>query len=386
MSYRTSAQAIASAVVLAALACTPAGAATRLPSLSQPARARTPVVLNAINALSATDAWAVGSRRLDINTTVPWAQRWDGTSWQHVPTADPGGTAYLRGVDALSAADVWAVGNTYQENAPVTEHWDGAAWVLVSAPGSGGLASVSAVGPNDVWAVGRVAIHGDGAPYRPLALHWDGTAWSAIPTPDPDRAFSDELTSVSAISADDVWAVGENQRARAGRARFSVLIEHWDGTSWTVVPHPHIDVSGLSGVVAVSPDDVWAVGSEDVGVESQGLTEHWNGHAWSVVPPDDDHAITTSFSSVSGSGPDDVWAVGETQSTYEHPFVPHIEHWDGSAWSTVSSTGLLHGGASLTGVSAVSPTSAFAVGGYVKNHSATLLDHWDGSSWSVQEG
>ena len=55
---------------------------------------------------------------------------------------------------------------------------------------------------------------------------------------------------------------------------------------WVIVPSPSIGTGDtLSGVAAIASADVWAVGSylPDRG-GSQALVEHWNGSAWSIVP------------------------------------------------------------------------------------------------------
>src|SRR5204862_547524 len=84
---------------------------------------------------------------------------------------------------------------------------------------------------------------------------------------------SSYLSGVAAVSANDIWAVGGS------------LIEHWDGSNWSVVPSPSPSAgySNLYGVAAVSANDVWAVGSSGYD-PFQTLTEHWNGRSWSVVP------------------------------------------------------------------------------------------------------
>src|SRR5258707_14974757 len=63
-----------------------------------------------------------------------------------------------------------------------------------------------------------------------LIEHYDGVTWSVVPSPSPG-AQRDILTSVAAISDNDVWATGEQMDA-AGT--WHTLAEHWDGTSWTV--------------------------------------------------------------------------------------------------------------------------------------------------------
>ena len=41
------------------------------------------------------------------------------------------------------------------------------------------------------------------------------------------------------------------------------LVEHWDGTTWSVVNSPNVTTDGnqLGGVVALATGNVWAVGS-----------------------------------------------------------------------------------------------------------------------------
>ncbi len=74
------------------------------------------------------------------------------------------------------------------------------------------------------------------------------------------------------------------------------LIEHWNGTRWNIFPSPNIggvkNTNQLAGVAAISSNDVWVVGvfydssicdrnplcSPDV------LIEHWNGRSWSSIP------------------------------------------------------------------------------------------------------
>ena len=43
-------------------------------------------------------------------------------------------------------------------------------------------------------------------PYETLAMHWDGTQWAIVPTPNPGAGG--QLLAVSAVAANDVWAVG----------------------------------------------------------------------------------------------------------------------------------------------------------------------------------
>src|SRR5947208_2708107 len=57
--------------------------------------------------------------------------------------------------------------------------------------------------------------------------------WSLDPT--PNRSGNNSLVPVAAISSNDVWAVGYYTLTD----RYQTLIEHWDGTQWSIVPSPN---------------------------------------------------------------------------------------------------------------------------------------------------
>ena len=58
-------------------------------------------------------------------------------------------------------------------------------------------------------AVGAVlGVAGDGSPSGSLTEHWDGTSWSIVPSPTPAGDAPALLQGVSCTSASDCWAVG----------------------------------------------------------------------------------------------------------------------------------------------------------------------------------
>jgi hypothetical protein len=106
-----------------------------------------------------------------------------------------------------------------------------------------------------------------------------------------------------------------------------------------VVPSPNVGDSpaSLFGAVALTSDDAWAVGTYVHVTGGSGyqrtVIEHWNGTAWSVVPSPDPSATGHNWlNSVTGRFPGDVWAVG-----YHDPQNTLVEHWDGGGWTAVSS-------------------------------------------------
>ena len=193
--------------------------------------------LNGVAASSSTDAWAVGWYAVGGNVDRSLTERWDGTSWTVVPTPTVGAAAdFLEGVTSGPAQGTWAVGVTRDDwlnNGvinPLILHWDGTAWHRVKSPNAGpasaanDLVSVSAVATDDIWAVGVRGLH-------TLAMRWDGTSWSVVSSPTPGGIA--DLAGVVAVSTDDAWAVGGWVDPQANAVR--TLVEHWDGTSWTVV-------------------------------------------------------------------------------------------------------------------------------------------------------
>src|SRR5262245_27260489 len=74
-------------------------------------------------------------------------------------------------------------------------------------PGNNELNAVTIFSPCDVWAVGSEGGTSGQAAEPSLVEHWDGSAWTVVPSPNPGTGFN-ELLSVRGVSAHDIWAVG----------------------------------------------------------------------------------------------------------------------------------------------------------------------------------
>jgi hypothetical protein len=144
------------------------------------------------------------------------------------------------------------------------------------------------------------------------------------------------LLGVSMPTPGRAWAVGYFVN---GEFQQQTLIQHFDGTTWSVVPSPSpgAEQNILFGVAAVSDSDVWAVGGEE---DSNGLwhtlTEHWDGSSWSVVKAVDAGSTGNHFYAVKAVASNNVYAVGQ-RADAAFPNLALIEHWNGSGWSVVSS-------------------------------------------------
>jgi hypothetical protein len=332
--------------------------------------------LLAVAAVSANDVWAaggIGTSSGQILTNQTLIEHWNGSAWSIVPNPNPGhDNNTIFGLAAVSANDVWAVG--YSDNSTLVEHWNGSAWSVVPSPNDGPLQNTfyaaSAVSANDVWAVG-IALQ-DGGGHSILIEHWNGSAWSIVPGPAsvPDKSG---LFSIAAVSANDVWAVGNF----TSDGKFQTLTIHWNGSAWSVVasPSPGSTTNTLFGVAAASANDVWAVGAYigASGSAAQTLVEHWNGSAWSAVASPNPGSSSHGLYGVTALADDDVWTIG--YYVVDGGFQALLEHWNGSAWSVMPSASV-NGTNNFRAIDAVSATDVWAVGNYKTTANQTLTEHY----------
>jgi len=196
----------------------------------------------------------------------------------HVVASPNGNTSnnFLYSVAAVSASNVWAGG--YYYSAPnyktLMEHWNGSSWSIAPSPNvshkDNFVNSVAAVSASDVWAVGYT--YATGSPNQTLIEHWNGSSWSVVPSPNGNTS-GNILYSVARVSSSSVWAVGYDSNGSVNKT----LTERWNGTSWTVVPSANANNSYniLTGVAAISNSNVWAVGNDEgSGMIYSTLTEH----------------------------------------------------------------------------------------------------------------
>ncbi len=304
--------------------------------------------LSGAAAIGSTDMWAVGAAGSGSGPFQTLAEHFNGTSWNVVPT--PSLNASFSGVAGAASNDVWAVGDQAAGSSVNTliEHWDGSRWSVVSTPAlptGSELTGVTANSPDNAWAVGFAS-----GSSNALVEHWDGTSWSIVTSP----AFNGvSVTGISADSSTDVWAVGG--LAAGGTTRL-----HWDGTSWSQIPTAFLRFGGVGAVTALSPTNVWAVGTGP-GVPTGGFSahptaviEHWDGTSWSVVPsPNPNPQGNNSLGAVAAVSAKDIWAVGQQL------LGPFAEHWNGNRWKIAA---VPAGVSFLAGLATLSGGTVIAVG------------------------
>jgi len=239
-----------------------------------------------VSVLARNDVWAVGST---FNPTsqhfTSVIQHFDGKKWSLVAHPRLGGGDQLFAVKAIASNDVFAVGasnSDRQKPQPLIEHFDGTQWTVIPVPAlkagqTQSLHAIAATSHTDVWVTGS-----DGPVFRSAILHFDGQKFSNVAFPS---LSSVSLGGLAAIATNDAWVVGARASSGVGE---TTLTAHWNGKRWTIVPSPNATAANaLGGVSAISSTDVWAVGcglcGSDAGLGTI-LVEHWDGSQWTINP------------------------------------------------------------------------------------------------------
>ena len=263
--------------------------------------------LASVSCSSASDCFAVGDYSTTSSATPFFTlkllvEHWNGTRWSIITAPSPAGTleAALNGVSCVSATRCFAVGDYASRTTAGTlaERWNGAVWSIVATPAtsaattsspvkspahpnlissfgtSPGLGDVSCTSDTNCYAVGN-------AFNRTLVEHWDGATWTIVGSQSPHGADSSEFSAVSCTGPSDCSAVGDSfTESGSGGLDGSqnALAEHFDGTSWTIVPEP------ADAPFSVLADVSCTTATSCVAVGDSALAQRWDGTSWSMMP------------------------------------------------------------------------------------------------------
>lgn len=286
-----------------------------------------------------------------------------------------------RGITAVSNQDVWVVGVTHASIGPIElskeqgliQHWDGINWHFYSIMNTFNgesfyLRSVAANSDNDVWAVGQSYTS---SPYNSqiLIVHWDGKQWHIVPHTNISLSGS-RLNAVAVNVEGGVWAVGSYLNSNS---ESRPVVMQWDGVRWNI-SNPGMDIEGeLFGVASLYQNDVWTAGYYELDGRTQPLLLHWDGVKWQlkVIPHVEDDVILHSIAPISENN---VWVAGSSKSggvTF---------YWNGMMWADIPSPISKTPSSSVNGLVAVNESSVWAVGSN-QNSSTPIVLHWNGREW-----
>jgi hypothetical protein len=320
--------------------------------------------LNGVGCATASQCWAVGvyfpgGEDTHIRTLI---ERYRHGAWQIVgsPNATSSqseGYDLLHSVACTSKRNCWAVGESHlapEDSVALIEHYDGKVWGLASPAVSirqkeTALSAVTCLSESDCWAVGRVVVTG-AAGNETLIEHYDGKSWSEVSSANmtgesSTQALAGVACTRTTSTSDDCWAVGTYATLcplTSGKLCFRNLIEHYDGSTWSIVTSPNGSPNGnpysyqLNGVACATASYCVAAGVAAEGLGSFGYTviERYDGSAWSGVSGLGQNGTEDRINAVSCSTRKSCVAVG-SRPNEENTLVE--QNSGGGAWMVMAS-------------------------------------------------
>jgi hypothetical protein len=186
--------------------------------------------LDMISCVSASACEALGTTgRAAVASTSIITESWNGKSWRMVPVQKPGPTTTLNAVSCLTAKSCMTVGtrNTASGAQAVAERWNGARWRIVTTRDPATftvLAGVSCPAPGNCTAVGSYSRTRFAVP-TPLVEHWNGSRWSVVTVKGPRNSA---LTSLSCPTTTACTAIGATLAGDGG-----LLVADLSRSRWT---------------------------------------------------------------------------------------------------------------------------------------------------------
>jgi hypothetical protein len=410
----------------------------------------------AVSCSSAAACTAVGAQTGSTGSTTPLAERWNGAKWSIQPVSGLAGSlsSELLAVSCPAAAACTAAGSeidSSQTSVPLAERWNGTTWRVQAVPGptgavGSGFSGLSCSSPAACTAVGSYGNASGNSEL--LAEAWNGRAWSIQATPAPAGSTQSEFLAVSCTVAAACTAVGATETGGAGRAGSGSgmtvsLAERWNGSTWRIQATPVVGRSVGTGFAAVScsaatactaagsyetasrltrptaaawggkswhrqatpsragaslgsvldglscpsPRACTAVGSGNTASLGTTLAERWGGTRWRIQPtPLPAGAVEAAFGAVSCSSPRSCTAVGNAFIPGQRE-VALAERWSGGHWAVQRLPKAPKGaqGSQLSAVSCPAADRCVAVGTYFTRSGGTAFAAvWDGTRWQVQ--
>jgi len=362
----------------------------------------------AITAISATDAWAVG----DGNDDAALVLHWNGTTWQD--ESPPNQTANLLAVAASGPDDVWALG--FAETGVIADHWNGSSWTEYQVPNLTGMGNSSTPGltvdeSGEPW----IADYSDRAD-RTAYSHWNGSAWQlsyGAAQPGVIESYSDAMTTLpgdgAMLSAGTTTPFGqlasfyaELNAAPSAGSQFAAVSPAATGTgngaapapvtpamrygaplSALRVPGPHGTIPGAqlagAGDQAAAPSSAApssaapSSATPSAAAPVSSATTAWTPAGLPSLAPE------SALNGVAATTGGTAWAVGEQYQGLIAPGDPLVMQLSGGRWTRVPLSAVQWRG-SLTGVAAVSPTDAWAIGSDTGGDPHILHD--SGGTWT----
>jgi hypothetical protein len=220
-----------------------------------------------------------------------------------------------------------------------------------------GFSVIVTAGARRAWAFGGT---NPGGPSTPIAARWNGSILTPSALPSGLTGF---ISDASATTRNDVWAASQ----------YGHYVLRWDGQRWRVAGRWR--QGEITGLTAISPDDVWTFGTTVLGSRVMG-TWHYDGTSWQLVP-----GPARAIYRASAISRRDIWAISAS------PAGDSILRYNGRHWRTIA-TGRALAGVLPRDILAMSDDNVWVVGDRISRDGTPrlVLAHWDGASWSRLAG
>jgi hypothetical protein len=310
-------------------------------------------VMSGVDALSGSDAWAVGSQETSTHKSpAGLVEHWAGRSWQAVKLPAKVAKAWASAADdpivgAFSATDVWVVSALPGPAGGKYLRLAGRTWTTGALPGGSDsgtsllLVNSVAVGKSGTWVFGgEVNLKGAKPSFTPYAAYYDGRRWTTEKVP-----ATGEITAASVVSANNIWAVTGISSAGfvlgGGTASVSSAVLHWNGKSWEkVAGQPTLPAGGdLTGITAGKQLLIGGDVGTSSGATTVQFTDQTSGSTWAApvdLPKSGASAATSDhlpyqIDSLVPAGSGSYWALS---SNLEY-VTPMLWHYAAGKWSPV---------------------------------------------------
>jgi hypothetical protein len=215
---------------------------------------------------SPEDGWVVAQAGFENNQSyVPYVLRLQHGTWSIASHEFAQAVWQINGV-VIQGATAWGYGATSNIDAggdsyPVVGRYVNDTWQSVPLPANlsgltGTIFSMSALSANDIWAVGQ-APDGNLTDYRPLVLHYDGKSWSQVLLPNGMQEKPWSIDSLVMVSSHEGWLWGTDY-SRDQQPGELLLLHYLNGFWQRITSLPKI----LVGTVQSSAfgGESWALG------------------------------------------------------------------------------------------------------------------------------
>jgi hypothetical protein len=256
-----------------------------------------------------------------------------------------------------------------------------APWTVVPSPNqTGTLSEISGISCTTASFCVAVGNYQPGFPRSQVLVEmWNGTSWSidAAPNPSPTDDF---LTGIACLTTTDCIAVGDTEN----EGWTGAFIESWNGSTWTVTAIQDPDIAApyyLSSISCPALNFCAAAGSYANGTATLPMLQVWTAGVWGFEPAAS--GTTGQLESVACATTIACFAVGYSSAL--GTLQPIIESYNGVVWSAAPgdpsfTQGALFGVSCPLNASKDDPAACLAVGG---SGSQGAAEAWNGVSWTL---